>query len=84
MEYIPGSHKFDQIPHHDTFAKNNLLTRGQEVMVEEDPSQRQIITLRPGSYESSAARVRLFHSCFELAMEDQCWPRAPGWCLTYR
>jgi hypothetical protein len=28
MEYIPGSHKLDQIPHRDTFAKNNLLTRG--------------------------------------------------------
>jgi hypothetical protein len=28
MEYIPGSHKLDQIPHRDTFAKYNLLTRG--------------------------------------------------------
>jgi Phytanoyl-CoA dioxygenase (PhyH) len=36
MEYIPGSHKLDQIPHRDTFAKHNLLTRGQEVMVEVD------------------------------------------------
>jgi chlorinating enzyme len=34
MEYIPGSHKLDQIPHRDTFANHNLLTRGQEVMVE--------------------------------------------------
>ena len=32
MEYIPGSHKLDQIPHRDTFAKHNPLTRGQEVM----------------------------------------------------
>jgi non-haem Fe2+, alpha-ketoglutarate-dependent halogenase len=48
MEYIPGSHKLDQIPHRDTVAKHNLLTRGQEVMVEVDHSRRPIITLRPG------------------------------------
>ena len=48
MEYVPQSHKLDQIPHRDTFAKHNLLTRGQEVMVEVDHSQRRIITLRPG------------------------------------
>src|SRR3984893_14407923 len=59
MEYIPGSHKLDQIPHRDTFAKNNLLTRGQEVMVEVEPSQRRIITLRPG--EMSLHHVRLVH-----------------------
>jgi len=46
MEVIPGSHKLDQIPHHDTFAKHNLLTRGQEIAVEVDlclpimPSER--------------------------------------------
>jgi hypothetical protein len=59
MEYIPGSHKLDQIPHRDTFAKDNLLSRGQEVMVEVDGSKRQIITLRPG--EMSLHHVRLVH-----------------------
>jgi hypothetical protein len=59
MEYIPGSHKLDQIPHRDTFAKHNLLTRGQEVMVEVDHSQRRIISLRPG--EMSLHHVRLVH-----------------------
>jgi ectoine hydroxylase-related dioxygenase (phytanoyl-CoA dioxygenase family) len=59
MEYIPGSHKLDQIPHRDTFAKHNLLTRGQEVMVEVDHSRRRIITLRPG--EMSLHHVRLVH-----------------------
>src|SRR5262252_3274619 len=28
MRVIPGSHQLDQIPHRDTFAKNNLLSRG--------------------------------------------------------
>ena len=59
MEYIPGSHKLDQIPHRDTFAKHNLLTRGQEVMVEVDRSQRRIITLHPG--EMSLHHVHLVH-----------------------
>jgi non-heme Fe2+,alpha-ketoglutarate-dependent halogenase len=59
MEYIPGSHKLDQIPHRDTFAKHNLLTRGQEVMVEVDHTRRRIIALRPG--EMSLHHVRLVH-----------------------
>jgi ectoine hydroxylase-related dioxygenase (phytanoyl-CoA dioxygenase family) len=48
MDYIPGSHTKDQIPHRDTFAKNNLLTRGQEVAVEVDESQARTVDLRPG------------------------------------
>ena len=59
MRIIPGSHKLDQIPHRDTFARHNLLTRGQEVMVEVDQSQRRIIRLRPG--EMSLHHVRLVH-----------------------
>ena len=59
MEYIPGSHTRDQIAHRDTFAKNNLLTRGQEVAVEVDRSQARRICLRPG--EMSLHHVRLIH-----------------------
>ena len=42
MGFIPGSHTLDQIPHRDTFDRNNLLTRGQEVMVEIDAA-RQVV-----------------------------------------
>jgi phytanoyl-CoA dioxygenase PhyH len=59
MTYIPGSHTSDQIPHRDTFAKNNLLTRGQEVAVEVDESQSRTIELQPG--EISLHHVRLVH-----------------------
>ena len=41
-------------------SEHNLLTRGQEVMVEVDHSQRRIITLRPS--EMSLHHVRLVHS----------------------
>jgi len=59
MEVIPGTHTSDQIPHRDTFDANNLLTRGQEVAVEVDPSQAVPIELQPG--EMSLHHVRLVH-----------------------
>lgn len=59
MEYIPGTHTSDQIPHRDTFAKNNLLTRGQEVAVDVDTSKAVAIELSPG--EISLHHVRLVH-----------------------
>ena len=39
MQVIPGSHKVDQLPHVDTFHKDNLLSRGQEIAVEVDKSK---------------------------------------------
>jgi non-haem Fe2+, alpha-ketoglutarate-dependent halogenase len=59
MGFIPGTHTTDQIPHRDTFAKNNLLTRGQEVAVEVDESKAVTIELEPG--EISLHHVRLVH-----------------------
>jgi chlorinating enzyme len=59
MEFIPGTHTSDQIPHRDTFAKNNLLTRGQEVAVEVDQAKAVAIELAPG--EMSLHHVRLVH-----------------------
>jgi len=59
MEFIPGTHTSDQIPHRDTFAENNLLTRGQEVAVDVDPSHAVTIELEPG--EISLHHVRLVH-----------------------
>ena len=82
MEYIPGSHKLDQIPHRDTFAKHNLLTRGQEVMVEVDHSQRRIITLRPG--EMSLRHVRRVRGSPPNPSNDRhigfCHPLYPDEC----
>jgi hypothetical protein len=59
MGFIPGSHTGDQIPHRDTFAKNNLLTRGQEVAVEVNEKEAVTIELQPG--EMSLHHVRLVH-----------------------
>jgi ectoine hydroxylase-related dioxygenase (phytanoyl-CoA dioxygenase family) len=59
MQVIPGTHLMDQIPHRDTFSKDNLLTRGQEVAVDVDASQAVSINLKPG--EMSLHHVRIIH-----------------------
>jgi len=77
MDYIPGSHTKDQIPHRDTFAKNNLLTRGQEVAVEVDESQARTVDLRPG--EISLHHVRLVHGSAPNPTDD----RRIGFAIRY-
>ncbi len=57
MRVIPGSHKLDQVPHRDTFAADNLLSRGQEIMVDVD--ERQAVTLELNAGEMSLHHVRL-------------------------
>jgi non-heme Fe2+,alpha-ketoglutarate-dependent halogenase len=59
MRVIPRSHLLDQIPHHDTFRLENLLSRGQEVMVEVDERQAAMLPLAAG--EMSLHHVRLIH-----------------------
>src|SRR6202035_3142717 len=59
MAMVPGSHRFDQIPHRDTFHRHNLLTRGQEIAVEVDEAKAGLLILRPG--EMSLHHVRLVH-----------------------
>ena len=77
MKFIPGSHTRDQIPHRDTFAKNNLLTRGQEVAVEVDESKAVAITLEPG--EISLHHVRLVHGSPPNPSQD----RRIGFAIRY-
>jgi non-haem Fe2+, alpha-ketoglutarate-dependent halogenase len=59
MRVIPGSHLVDQLPHRDTFAEHNLLSRGQEVAVEVDESKAHDVVLEPG--QMSLHHVRLVH-----------------------
>ena len=48
MDLVKGSHKNPILPHNDTFAQNNLLSRGQEVAVDVSDDQRTRIQLMPG------------------------------------
>ena len=59
MRVIPGSHLKDQLPHRDSFAKDNLLSRGQEVQVEVNDRLAVDVILEPG--QMSLHHVRLIH-----------------------
>jgi ectoine hydroxylase-related dioxygenase (phytanoyl-CoA dioxygenase family) len=59
MEVIPGTHLADSLPHVDTFAKDNLLSRGQEVAVKVDESKAVELALHPG--EMSLHHIKLVH-----------------------
>ncbi len=69
MRVIPGSHLKDQLPHKDTFAQNNLLTRGQEVMVEVNDTEAVDITLEPGEF--SLHHVRIVHGSEPNPSDDR-------------
>jgi len=59
MRVVPGSHLRDQIPHRDTFARDNLLSRGQEVLVEVRDADAVAMPLEPGEF--SLHHVRMVH-----------------------
>ena len=59
MQVIPGSHKIDQLPHLDTFHKDNLLSRGQEIAVEVDTAKAVGLALTAG--EMSLHHIKLVH-----------------------
>lgn len=77
MGYIPGTHTIEQIVHRDTFAKNNLLTRGQEIAVDVDDKQAVTIVLKPG--EMSLHHVRLVHGSPPNLSDD----RRIGFAIRY-
>jgi Phytanoyl-CoA dioxygenase (PhyH) len=58
MKFIAGTHQ-SQVRHEDTFNKNNLLTRGQEIAVEVDEAEATYVELEPG--QASLHHVLLFH-----------------------
>lgn len=60
MRFVPGSHKGDLLPHKDTFAESNFLTRGQEAAVEIAESDTVPVPLAPG--QASLHHGKLLHS----------------------
>jgi non-haem Fe2+, alpha-ketoglutarate-dependent halogenase len=59
MRVVPGTHTSEVVPHKDTFAADNLLSRGQEISVEVDESRAVTLELQPG--EMSLHHVKLIH-----------------------
>ena len=60
MRFVAGSQKKQLVPHVDSFAEGNLLSRGQEIAVEVDDDDAVDVILKPG--QASLHHGHLFHS----------------------
>ncbi len=60
MRFVAGSHRQKDVPHVDSFAQDNLLTRGQEIAVEVDEANAVNVLLRAG--QASFHHGHIFHS----------------------
>ena len=69
MKFVPGSHRQQLVPHEDTFAEDNLLSRGQEVAVEVDETEAVYAALQPG--QMSLHHGRLFHGSGPNVSDDR-------------
>ncbi len=69
MLVIPGSHRWPQMEHLDTYHADNLLTRGQEIAVGVDESEAQAMPLGLG--QMSLHHVKLAHASKPNQSEDR-------------
>lgn len=60
MRFVPGSHRQQIVSHRDTFAADNLLSRGQEIAVAVDEAAAVTAALEPG--QMSLHHGRIFHA----------------------
>jgi hypothetical protein len=68
MKFMPASHTV-AVAHRDTFHKDNLLTRGQEIEVEVDESQGVAVELNAG--QASLHHVMLVHGSAPNRSDDR-------------
>jgi ectoine hydroxylase-related dioxygenase (phytanoyl-CoA dioxygenase family) len=68
MKFIAGSHK-EQVKHADTFHQDNLLTRGQEIPVDDNEAEAIYAELKPG--QGSMHHVLLFHGSAPNQSDDR-------------
>lgn len=68
MSFVAGSHA-RQIPHRDTYGDNNVLSRGQEVAVDVNPSEMTAVELNPG--EMSLHHGLMFHGSGANLSDDR-------------
>ncbi|MBL8671939.1 MAG: phytanoyl-CoA dioxygenase family protein [Alphaproteobacteria bacterium] len=69
MRMLPGSHVGDLAPHVDTFAPNNMLSRGQEIAVAVDESKAVDVVLQPG--QMSLHHVKIAHGSAPNRSQDR-------------
>jgi ectoine hydroxylase-related dioxygenase (phytanoyl-CoA dioxygenase family) len=59
MRVVPGSHRRSILPHRDTYAPDNRLSRGQEIEVDVNEGDAVDVVLRAG--EMSLHHVNIIH-----------------------
>ncbi|ASJ71350.1 phytanoyl-CoA dioxygenase family protein [Granulosicoccus antarcticus] len=69
VKFVAGTHKQDIVEHKDTFEKNNLLSRGQEIAVEVKEEEAVNIQLQPG--EMSLHHGKVFHGSHANTSDDR-------------
>lgn len=69
MRFVPGSHTQRIVAHVDSFADENLLSRGQEIAVDVDESEAVDIALAPG--QASLHHGHLFHASGPNTTDDR-------------
>jgi len=77
MKFWPGSHLKNQLEHRDTFASDNLLTRGQEIAVDVPAGEGVDVPLKAG--EMSLHHVLLVHGSGPNTTAD----RRIGYAIRY-
>jgi len=77
MKFWPGSHKKNQLEHRDTFAADNLLSRGQEIAVDVPTGEGVDVALKAG--EMSLHHVLLVHGSGPNTTAD----RRIGYAIRY-
>ena len=76
MRFLPGSHKQGIVAHKDTFATDNLLSRGQEIA---DVREEEAVhgPLKPGEMSLHHGR------CFHASSENNASERRIGLAIRY-
>ncbi|MDH3659758.1 MAG: phytanoyl-CoA dioxygenase family protein [Alphaproteobacteria bacterium] len=77
MRFVPGTHKMEIVAHKDTFADDNMLSRGQEIEAEVDENDAVDVVLKPG--EMSLHHVKLVHGSNANRSDD----RRIGFAIRY-
>ena len=80
MEFVPGSHRGELKRHENTFADNNLLSRGQTIV---DEIETQAISAPLEAGEMSIHHVRLVHGSGPNNTDDRRIGMVLRYCATH-
>lgn len=81
MRFLPGTHRGDLHSHENTYAEDNLLSRGQTVQAELDESRAVLAPLAAG--EMSLHHVRLVHGSGPNQTSDRRIGLVARYCATH-